>query len=81
MQTAKLIILLILLALVAVFTFQNTAPLALTFLFWSTELSASLLLLACMFAGILIGYALAVINRSIARRKRAAAQQEPTTTY
>ena len=81
MQTAKLIILIVLLTLVAVFTFQNTAPLSLTFLFWSTQLSASLLLLACLFAGIFIGYALALINRGIARRKRAAAQQQPTITY
>jgi len=62
MHNLKIICLLVILALVAVFTFQNTASVEITFLFWSRSMSVSLMLLAALFSGIIIGLILAFIN-------------------
>ena len=62
MSTFKVICLLILLALVAVFTFQNIAAVEVTFLFWSISVSISLLLLTALFSGIIIGLFVSFLN-------------------
>jgi len=67
MQTLKIVIVLVLLATVAVFTFQNTGVVKLTFFFWSVSMSSSLLLLTSLFSGILIGLFLSFLN---GRKKR-----------
>lgn len=55
MQPFKIVILLIIIGLVAVFTFQNTQAVEVTLFFWSYELSVSLLLLATLILGVLLG--------------------------
>jgi uncharacterized integral membrane protein len=62
MQNAKLIGILILLALVAVFTFQNTEVINVNFLFWSVSVSSSLVMLASLFSGIIIGLFFSYLN-------------------
>ena len=62
MHIIKIIGILLLLALVAVFTFQNTEPVKITFFLWSESLSVSLLLLAALFFGIVIGLFLSFLN-------------------
>ena len=56
MATLKLMAFLVLLALVALFTFQNTEPVTLRFLFLTKAMSLSLLLLGFLFAGIIVGW-------------------------
>ena len=62
MQNAKLIGILILLALVAVFTFQNTEVINVNFLFWSVSVSSSLVMLASLFSCIIIGLFFSYLN-------------------
>ena len=62
MQSAKIVALLVLLGLVAVFTFQNTAVVEVTFLFWTMSMSVSLMLIAAVSAGIIAGMVLSYIN-------------------
>jgi len=66
MHNAKIIFILVLLALVAVFTFQNTAVVEIKLLLWSVSMSASLMLLTALFSGVIIGLLLSFMN---ARRK------------
>lgn len=63
MQPAKTIAVLVALGLVAVFTFQNTEPVNVTLFFWSISMSVSLMLLATLFLGIIIGMLLSIVNR------------------
>jgi len=56
MATFKFISVLILIALVAAFTFQNTDTVTLNFLLIHKEMSLSLMLLAFLFAGMVIGW-------------------------
>jgi uncharacterized integral membrane protein len=62
MHSIKIIGILLLLALVAVFTFQNTETANVRFLFWSQSLSVSLMLLTALFSGIVIGLLLSYVN-------------------
>ena len=61
MQTFKLICLLALLLFVGTFTYQNAAAVELKFLFWSMSMSSSLLMLATLCLGIVIGWALSFL--------------------
>jgi len=74
MQPFKIIVLLALIALVAVFTFQNTQSVDVTLYFWSFTLSVSLLLLATFSIGVLCGMLLMFMHSVIkTRRKETAA--------
>ncbi len=70
MQSAKIVALLVLLGLVAVFTFQNTDPVEVTFFFWSIEMSVSLMLLSALFIGILTGMLISFLNTRIKNKKQ-----------
>lgn len=59
MHIVKIILVVLLLALVSLFTFQNTAVTEVRFFFWTASLSVSLMLLAALFFGIFIGLFLA----------------------
>jgi uncharacterized integral membrane protein len=62
MHSIKIIGMLLLLALVAVFTFQNTETANVHFLFWSWSLYVWLLLLTSLFSGIVIGMVLSYVH-------------------
>ncbi len=63
MQGLKVTITLVLLALVAVFTFQNAAVmLPVHFLFWSKEISGALMLIFALIFGIIIGMLISFFN-------------------
>jgi len=47
-----------LLAVIFVFTLQNYRSVEISFLFWSLELSASILIFVVLLAGVLVGYLL-----------------------
>ena len=69
MRTFKIICIALLLALAAVFTYQNTAVMQLNFLFWSVSMSACLMLLITLFSGIIIGLLLSLFNTRRKSRK------------
>ncbi len=62
MNSFKIICILILLVLVALFTFQNTAVADVRFLMWTFSMSVSLMLLSSLFSGIVIGLFLSYVN-------------------
>jgi len=62
MHTFKIICIVVLLALAAVFTYQNTVVMQLKFLFWSISMSACLMLLTALLLGIIIGRLLSFLN-------------------
>lgn len=69
-NTFKISCIVVLLALAAVVTYQNTAVMQINFLFWSVSMSACLMLLTALFSGIIIGLLLSFLNaRRKARRK------------
>ncbi len=70
MQTFKIVALLVLLGLVAVFTFQNTEVIEVTLLAWSVSMSVSLMLLATLFTGILLGLFVSLLNVRKKNKKR-----------
>jgi uncharacterized integral membrane protein len=62
---ATIILLVIVLALVAVFSMQNAAPVLVTFLFWKFEASLALVIFLSLLSGIIAG----AITVSLLRRK------------
>ncbi len=62
MHSIKIIGILFLLALVALFTFQNTAVADVRFFMWTKSMSVSLMLLSALFSGIVIGLFLSYLN-------------------
>jgi uncharacterized integral membrane protein len=62
---ATLVILLIILALVVIFSIQNAMPVAITFLFWKFEASLALVIFLSALCGIITG----AIIMSFLRRK------------
>jgi uncharacterized integral membrane protein len=73
MNILKIICILTLPALVAVFIYQNTTVMQLTFLFWSVSMSKSLIVLAAFFAGFIAGLFLLFLN---SRRKASKAKAD-----
>jgi uncharacterized integral membrane protein len=71
MKIVKIIFVLVLTAVAAVFVYQNTEFVQLTFLAWSVAMSASLLVVAVFTAGLLAGIVFMLLN---SRRKRARAK-------
>jgi len=70
MQPFKIIVLLALIALVAVFTFQNTQAVEVTLYFTSFKMSVSLLLLATFSIGVLCGMLLMFLHSVIKTRRK-----------
>jgi len=62
MHIIKIIGILLLLALVALFTFQNTAVADIRFFMWTVSMSVSLMLLSSLFSGIVIGLFFSFLN-------------------
>jgi uncharacterized integral membrane protein len=66
MKKFKLVIMLIVLAVLAIFAFQNIPPTTITFLIYTFNISKALLTLVSAFIGFLIG----IIITLILKRKR-----------
>jgi uncharacterized integral membrane protein len=45
----------VIVVLIAIFSIQNSAPVAISFLFWKTEISLALAILVAALAGIVVG--------------------------
>lgn len=47
--------------LIAIFAFQNAAPVAISFLFWKFEASVAILIFLCALAGVIVGMILSAL--------------------
>lgn len=65
---ATIIIMLLLMTAIIVFLLQNSAPVAVSFLFWQTQASLAVVIFLTAVAGVLIG----ILLSSFAMLKRAA---------
>lgn len=52
---ATIILLLIIVAIVAIFSVQNAMPVAITFLFWKFEASLAIVIFLSVLAGMIVG--------------------------
>ena len=79
----KILVFFILLALVLVFVYQNSTPVALQFVQWEYPVSLALLLLSVLATGILLGMGMILRRQSYNKKKKAqkeSAQQQPEAT-
>lgn len=58
-----LIIVLIIVAIVTVFSVQNAIPVVISFLFWNFEASLAIVLFLCVLSGVVIGISAASLFR------------------
>jgi uncharacterized integral membrane protein len=80
MHVLKIALLIALLSLVALFTFQNTESATVRLFAWSATLSVSLLVLATLFSGVFIGMFLSYTHSwRRRRRQQQAGAAEPQT--
>jgi len=69
-KMTTLIIVLIIVAVVTVFSVQNAIPVAISFLFWKFEASLAIVLFLCVLAGTIIGGSAASLFRKKLSRKK-----------
>lgn len=55
--------------LVTIFSVQNAAPVALSFLFWKFEASLAIIIFLCLLSGVIIGLIIAYLFRAKMRKK------------
>lgn len=68
-MTAKLLTILVILALVLVYTLQNTEQVEIAFYPWKAQVSKALLTLGMLLVGIVIGFILGKVDRKMFSRR------------
>lgn len=58
-----ILLILIIIAIVALFSVQNAAPISVSFLAWKFEASLAIVIVLCVFIGIIIGATIALFLR------------------
>jgi len=72
-----LIIVLIIIAVVTVFSVQNAIPVVISFLFWKFEASLAIVLFLCVLAGLVIGVSAASLFRmKLSKKKQTSIDRE-----
>ena len=66
---ASIIVALIIVLIVAIFSVQNAAPVAITFLFWQFQASLAIIIFLCVLSGIIVGSILTFLIRIKRQRK------------
>ena len=69
-----LIVVLLIIALAAVFSFQNAVPVVISFLFWKFEASLAIVLFLSVLAGVIIGLGAASLFKMKLARKAGASR-------
>ena len=69
---ASIIVALIIVLIVAIFSVQNSAPVAITFLFWQFQASLAIIIFLCVLSGIIVGSILTFLIRIKRQRKEKA---------
>ncbi|RJP50765.1 MAG: LapA family protein [Anaerolineaceae bacterium] len=71
-KMSTLIIVLIIVAVVTVFSVQNAIPVAILFLFWKFEASLAIVLFLCVLTGVAIGIiGVSLFRKKLSRNKQA----------
>lgn len=76
----KLTLLVILLAPVLTFVYQNSGPVTLRFLKWNVSVPHALLLFSLLLSGIFLGVLLVIMRRAYNKKKKAAGAGAPTAS-
>lgn len=66
---ASIIVALIIVLIVAIFSVQNAAPVAISFLFWQFQASLAIIIFLCVLSGIIVGSILTFLIRIKRQRK------------
>ncbi|HNQ46460.1 MAG TPA: LapA family protein [Syntrophorhabdus sp.] len=66
----NIIITILIILIVSIFSVQNSAPVAITFLVWQFQASLAIVIFLCVLSGVIIGVALAFLYR-IKRQRQA----------
>ncbi len=69
---ASIIVALIIVLIVAIFSVQNAAPVAISFLFWQFQASLAIIIFLCVLSGIIVGSILTFLIRIKRQRKEKA---------
>jgi uncharacterized integral membrane protein len=73
------IVVLLIIALVTIFSVQNAAPVVMSFLFWKFEASLAIVIFLCLLSGVVIGVIIASLIRAKNRKKNVVAvKDEPS---
>jgi lipopolysaccharide assembly protein A len=75
---ASIIVALIIVLIVAIFSVQNAAPVAISFLFWQFQASLAIIIFLCVLSGIIVGSILTFLIRI--KRQRKEKQASPGTS-
>ena len=65
----SIIVALIIVLIVAIFSVQNAAPVAISFLFWQFQASLAIIIFLCVLSGIIVGSILTFLIRIKRQRK------------
>jgi uncharacterized integral membrane protein len=77
--TRRAIIVLIIVAVVTVFSVQNAIPVAISFLFWKFEASLAIVLFLCVLSGVAIGViGASLFKKKLSRNKQTSIDRENT---
>jgi uncharacterized integral membrane protein len=75
-MTGSLITLMVVIILIIIYVVGNIQPVEVRFLFWETQVSKAVLTLVPFMAGIILGFAVAQIDRFKKEKKRKARQKK-----
>ncbi len=74
-MSGSLITLMVVVIIISIYVVSNIQPVEVRFLFWNTQVSKAVLTLVPFMAGIILGFAIAQIDRFKKERKRKARQK------
>jgi uncharacterized integral membrane protein len=75
-MSGSLITLMVVVIIITIYVANNIQPVEVRFLFWQTQISKAVLTLVPFMAGIILGFAVAQIDRFKRERKRKATQKK-----
>jgi uncharacterized integral membrane protein len=75
-MAGSLITLMVVIILIIIYVVGNIQPVEVRFLFWQTQVSKAVLTLVPLMAGIILGFAVAQIDRFKKEKKRRARQKQ-----
>ena len=70
------IVVVIIVALVTIFSVQNASPVVMSFLFWKFEASLAIVIFLCLLSGVVIGAIIASLVLAKRRKKGSVAAKE-----
>ncbi len=75
-MSGSLITIMVMVIIITIYVVGNVQPVEVRFLFWTTQISKALLTLVPLMAGIILGFAIAKLDRFKKERKSKASQKD-----